>query len=382
MDIDKILSTMLRASDGVSDLNFSVGQPPLVEANGRLIPAVRDPAKSQLTGERTAQLAEAILGDNEDLLKELAQNGACDCSYTLADGTRFRANVFQVQGNLSIVLRVLPTEVPTLQGLGLPSIFDEIVRTQNGLVLVTGATGSGKSTTLAAMINAINESRQAHIITLEDPVEFKHVHKRGTINQREKGSDFPTFAAGLRAALRQAPKVILVGELRDAESMEIALKAAETGHLVLSTLHTIDAGQTVSRIVGMFPQAEQVMVRTRLSQVLRYIVGQRLLPKLSGSRVAALEIMGSTMRVRELIERGENEDRTFYNTIADSRAFGWQTFDQHISALFQRAQITRDTAFAFCSDRGVMRAEIDRVRSARGESTADLGELELEIVRE
>ena len=379
MDLDQVLSMMMRVAPNVSGLNFTVGLPPMVESEGRLVPALDDAGKAILGPERTLQIAEAILRDNTALRRTLQDTGSCDCSYALADGTRFRTNIFLALGNLTVVLRVLPSRVPTLAELNLPPILKEIPPLTNGLVLITGATGSGKSTTLGAIVDAINDTRPVHVITLEEPVEFRHVHKRATVNQREKGSDFSTFAEGLRAALRQSPKVILVGELRDPESMEIALKAAETGHLVLSTLHTIDAGQTISRIAGMFALEEQRHVRSRIGQVLRYVVGQRLLPRVDGGRVAAVEVMGTSLRVRELIEAGETHDKTFYQVIADQRPFGWQTFDQHIAELFEKNLIAREVAMAFCSDRSIMRRDIDRVRAAHGEDTADLGELELAV---
>ncbi|MEM7264279.1 MAG: type IV pilus twitching motility protein PilT, partial [Planctomycetota bacterium] len=247
----------------------------------------------------------------------------------------------------------------------------------NGLVLVTGATGSGKSTTLAALIDRINETRAVHVVTLEDPVEFVHRHQLATVNQRELGSDFFEFADGLRAALRQAPKVILVGEMRDRETLEIGLKAAETGHLVLSTLHTVDAGQTISRITGMFQERERDLIRSRLSEVLRYVVGQRLLPREDGGRVAALEIMGSSLRSRELIQNGETLEKTFYQVIADTRPHGWQTFDQHILDLYEQRIVSEEVAKTYASDRSIMNREIDRVRHSRGEDTSGLGELEM-----
>ncbi|MEM7200874.1 MAG: PilT/PilU family type 4a pilus ATPase [Planctomycetota bacterium] len=381
MDLQKILSTMMSTARGVSDINFTVGRPPQVEANGALMPAVHDPQRSVLTAEKTFEIAEAVMGDNQSIRQMLEETGACDCAVELDNGIRLRANVFLARGNLSVVLRVLPGTVPTLKQLRVPEALSDIPYLNNGLVLVTGATGSGKTTTLAAIIDAINSTREVHVVTLEDPIEFLHEHRKATINQREKGSDFSTFAGGLRSALRQAPKVILVGELRDSETMEIALKAAETGHLVLSTLHTIDAGQSISRIAGMFAHEEQRLVRSRVSQVLRYVVGQRLLPRRGSGRVAAVEIMGTDLRVRELIENGESEDKTFYHVISEGRPFGWQTFDQHIAEMFEGKTISREVAMAHCSDRSVMRREIDRIRSRRGEDTADLGELELEFIR-
>ena len=378
LDINSILATMLDCAPGVSDIHFTVGMPPLVESEGRLIHAMRESSKSLLTPERTKQIADALIRDNDALWQSLESQGDCDTSYALPDGARFRANIFRAQGNLSIVLRALPKIVPSLDNLGLPSVLRQIPPLNNGLVLVCGATGSGKSTTLAALVDAINELRPVHILTLEDPVEFRHSPKMGNVNQREKGIDFTSFADALRAGLRQAPKVILVGEMRDKETMEIALKAGETGHLVLSTLHTIDAGQTIHRIVGMFDPDEQALMRSRLAQVLKFVVGQRLVPMKRGGRVAALEIMGTSMRVRELIENGETENKTFQKIIAEGQPYDWQTFDQHICELYAQGVINEEVAHSYSTDRAIMRSSIDQLHSSRGEDTSDLGELELE----
>lgn len=378
LDLDAILTAMVECAPDVSDLHFTAGQPPLVESQGKLIPAVREPIKALLTPQRIREIAAALIGENEALQRSLEQQGDCDCSYTLPDGGRFRANVFRVQENLSIVLRALPKTIPTLEQLKFPTVLRQIPRLNHGMVLVTGATGTGKSTTLAALIDAINATRPIHILTLEDPVEFRHPHKLACVSQREMGVDFHSFADALRAGLRQSPKVILVGEMRDRDTMEIALKAAETGHLVLSTLHTIDAGQTINRIIGMFSQDESTLLRSRLAAVLRFVVAQRLLPKVGGGRIAALEIMGSNMRVRELIEKGESEHKTFQKVISDSRPFEWQTFDQHICDLYGQGIVTEETAHSYSTDRAVMRGAIDRLQVARGEDTSDLGLLQLE----
>jgi twitching motility protein PilT len=378
LDIDAILSAMVQCAPEVSDLHFAIGQPPLVESQGKLIPAVRDPGKSLLTADATREIADALIRGKDALRAVLEEKGDCDCSYTLPDGRRFRANIFSVQHNLCIVLRALPSSIPTLDHLKFPNVLRQIPRLNNGMVLVTGSTGTGKSTTMAALIDAINATRPVHILTLEDPVEFRHHHKLGCVNQREKGVDFESFADALRAGLRQAPKVILVGEMRDRETMEIALKAAETGHLVLSTLHTIDAGQTIHRIVGMFHQDEESLLRSRLAAVLRFVVAQRLVPKVGGGRVAALEIMGSNLRTREVIEKGETEHKTFQRVIADSRPFEWQTFDQHICELYAQGVISEESAHSYSTDRAVMRGAIDRLQVARGEDTSELGPLEME----
>jgi twitching motility protein PilT len=252
-----------------------------------------------------------IIGDNLWHIEDLLRHGSCDASYSLSDQARFRVNIFSQRGSFSIVCRQLNAAVPTLQQLKFPEIFTEIPKEKTGLVLITGATGSGKSTTLAAILDEINRTKAVHIVTLEDPVEYLHKHQVATFNQRELGLDFDTYANGLRAALRQAPKVILVGEMRDRDTVKIALSAAETGHLVLSTLHTINAGETINRILGMFEPDEQEQVRTRLSDSLRWIASQRLVPRLSGGRFALIELMGSNLRTQETIRLGESEGKTF-----------------------------------------------------------------------
>ncbi|MFQ5503245.1 MAG: type IV pilus twitching motility protein PilT [Planctomycetota bacterium] len=330
-----------------------------------------------LTPEDTASIARAIIGDKDQLMEALETRGSCDCSHQLPDGTRTRVNIFKVKGCHAIVMRALPTEIPGFEELALPEILAEIAALKTGLAVVTGPTGSGKSTTMAAIIDRINRTRPVHIVTLEDPIEFLHPHKLGTLNQRELGTDFHAFADGLRAALRQAPKVIFVGEIRDRESIEIALKAAETGHLVLSTLHTIGAGQTVNRIVGMFDFEEERLVRSRLSQVLRFVVGQRLLPKKKGGRVASLEIMASDLRVQELITNGEGDGKTYYDVIQAARSKGWQTFDQHIVELLDQDLITEEVAMAYASDSSVMHRERDKIRVKRGQETSEIGDLEM-----
>jgi twitching motility protein PilT len=291
---------------------------------------------------------------------------------------RFRVNIFSQRNNYSIVLRKLETKIPTCEELKLPKPFYKMAQEKNGIILVTGATGSGKSTSLAAVLNEVNESKSVHVVTLEDPVEYEHPHKKSTFNQREMGSDFDQFASGLRAALRQAPKVILVGEMRDRETVEIGLSAAETGHLVLSTLHTVDAGQTINRILGMFTTEEENQVRIRLADTVRWIVCQRLLPKVGGGRVAAFEIMGTNLRVVDSILHGESEGKTYYEIIQASSAFGWTTFDDYIVGLFKKGLITEETALAYASRRGVVGRGLDSVKSSRGEATTDIDELKID----
>lgn len=373
-----LLGFALRAHSQASDINFTVGRLPQIEVHGELKEVALGDWNAPLTEFETECLKSAILGEDESLARVLEETGSADCAVELDDGTRFRANVFRARDAYSIVLRVLPREVPTLENLALPPIIGQIPALKDGLVLVSGATGSGKSTTLAAVVDAINRTRAVHIVTLEDPIEFTHTHRAATVNQREKGKDFFEFSNGLRAALRQAPKVILVGEMRDRETMEIALKAAETGHLVLSTIHTVRPGDSIHRIGGMFEGSERGLVRTRLAQVLRFVVGQRLLPKQGGGRVAALEILGSSLRVRNLIEYGESEDNTFSRVIEDSRPHGWQTFDQHIVEHLEAGVITEEIARAYAVDRSAIARDIDRVKTRRGEATSDIGDLTMD----
>lgn len=378
LSLDALFSEMLRRFPRASDLNFTVGRSPQMEVEGELVDVNTGDLPMTLEAEDTRSIVELFVPQVPNLLDKLTTEGAADCAYELTSGTRLRVNIFRARGSYSIVLRVLAAKVPSLESLSLPTKISEIPPLRNGLVLVTGSTGSGKSTTLAAIVDRMNATRPHHIVTLEDPIEFVHQHRRGTVNQRELGQDFTDFSSGLRSALRQAPKVILVGELRDRETLEIGLKAAETGHLVLSTLHTIDAGQTISRMVGLFESREQPLIRSRIAEVLRYVVSQRLLPSATRGRVAALEIMASSLRVRELILQGEQQDRSFAQVIADARAHGWQTFDQHILELYQGQQITAEVALMHATDKPTVAREIDRMRTAQGHDTSGLGQLEME----
>ncbi len=376
-ELDNILTTMLDSQPEVSDLLFTVDKPPQVESFGELKPVTLDPAITALTPFQTEMVALNIIGENHWLIGDLLRRGSCDASYSLSDKARFRVNIFSQRGNYSIVCRKLNTAVPTLDWLQFPEIFTKIPREKTGLVLVTGATGSGKSTTLAAVLNEINQSKPVHIVTLEDPVEYVHPQQRATFNQRELGQDFDSFASGLRAALRQAPKVILVGEMRDRETVSIALSAAETGHLVLSTLHTIDAGQTINRILGMFEPEEQEQVRVRLADTLRWIVSQRLVPKVGGGRYAMLEIMGSNLRTQESIRLGESEGKSFYEIIEASHTFGWRTFDHSCLEAFEEGKITEETALLYCTKRGPVTRGIDNIKKSRGETTTSVGNLRM-----
>ncbi|MGH8067961.1 MAG: type IV pilus twitching motility protein PilT [Candidatus Entotheonellia bacterium] len=377
-DVNFILERMLGSHDSVSDLNFTVAKPPQVEASGQLMPVRIDQRLESLTPFQTETLALHLLQGDRRLTQMLISHGSCDCSYALAGKARFRVNVFQQRSSYSIVLRKLGTQIKSIEELQLPAVFHKMAREKNGLILVTGATGSGKSTTLAALINEINDANAIHIVTLEDPVEFEHPQKKATINQRELGVDFDSFATGLRAALRQAPKAILVGEIRDRETIEIALSAAETGHLVLSTLHTVDAGQTINRILGMFDKDEETLVRNRLADTLRWIVSQRLLPKVGGGRVAALEILCTGLRVKDAVLHGESEGKTFYEIIESGAPFGMQTFDQDIIRFFEDGLITEETALAYASHKTLVRRGVDNIKKKQGMVTSDIGELALD----
>jgi twitching motility protein PilT len=374
LGLDRKTDTIMRRRKAVSDLNFTVNRPLQVEQDGELIPVECNPPLDHLTPYQTEMIALNLINGNPRLTEDLIRTGSCDASYSVADMLRFRVNIFSQRGRYSIVMRKLNTEIPTVAGLKLPEIFRDVAKEKTGLVLVTGATGSGKTTTLAAILNEINTTKSVHIITLEDPVEFVHPHRKSTFNQREMGSDFSTFATGLRAALRQAPKVVLVGEMRDRETVEIGLSAAETGHLVLSTLHTIDAGQTINRILGMFETEEQEQVRIRLADTLRWVISQRLVPRVGGGRYALIEIMGANLRTKDSIVHGESEGKGFYDIIESSHSFGWRNFDQACLEAYEHNIITEETALNYSSKRGFVSRGIDAIKKARGEapSTSDL----------
>jgi len=349
-DLPPIIERMLLVSDKISDLNFSVGQLPQVEINGKLTP-VQPLGLQKLTPYQTEIIAMTLLEENPEAAERLVKTGTADLSYSLPSRARFRCNVFQQRGVYSIVMRVIPTDIPTLASLSLPSQLAEIADLRNGLVLLTGPTGSGKSSTLAAIIDIINESKHYHVVAIEDPIEYLHTHKNSTINQREVGHDTKDFPSALRAALRQAPKVILIGEMRDYETTEIALEAAETGHLVLSTLHTIDASKTVDRIIGLYPKNEEPVIRTRLAQTFRYIVSQRLITRTDfRGRIAAVEILKSTPRTREYIENGETEGKSLLDAMRDGRLDGMQDFDTVIKDLIERNIVTMEDGLGFATN--------------------------------
>jgi twitching motility protein PilT len=351
-----LLAAMLRTSAKISDLFFSPGKPPLVEINGKLTPAG---ATRALTGEDTRRIASDLIGNNEDARDNLSKLGSCDVSYSLPGSNRFRVNIFMQRGTCAVVMRVIPGKVPDFESLNLPAELGKIVGLRNGIVLVTGPTGSGKSSTLAAIIDKINKEQFYHVLTIEDPIEFLHPHKNCIVHQRELHADTPSFALALRAALRQAPKVILVGEMRDRETIEIAMEAAETGHLVLSTLHTIDASKTVERIVGVFPMAEQHTLRNRLAKSFRYIISQRLIPRKDGSgRVAAIEILKSTLRTREYVEKGEGDGKTLLDAMRVGGQDGMQHFDGEIERLIREGVLDFDTGLAYATNPGNLQLEL------------------------
>jgi len=376
--VDNILTGMLEAYDGVSDLNVTVDKPFQVEASGQLKPVSLNPPIDRLTPFQSEMFALNLINSDRRLTRILLEEGSCDTSYQLAGKARFRVNIFSQKGCYSVVMRQLATRIPTIGEMNLPEAFRKMTGERNGIILVTGATGSGKSTSLAAVLNEINETKSVHVVTLEDPVEFVHSQKKATFNQREMGMDFDAFSSGLRAALRQAPKVILVGEMRDRETVEIGLSAAETGHLVVSTLHTVDAGQTIARIVGMFEQEEEKQIRIRLADTVRWIACQRLLPKVGGGRVAAFEIMGSNLRVKDTILNGESEGKTFYEIIEGSRPFGMMTFDQCIADLYKKGLVSEDTAMSYASRKAIVGRSIDSVKQEKGEKTTEIEDLSLD----
>ncbi|HQX55450.1 MAG TPA: PilT/PilU family type 4a pilus ATPase [Pyrinomonadaceae bacterium] len=350
LDIGPIIEQMLLVSENVSDLNFSVSQKPQVEINGVLYPT-SPIGLGKLSTYQTETIAMSLIRDSPDAAHQLAKFRTADLSYALPGRCRFRVNIFQQRNSYSIVMRVIPHQIPSFDSLRLPKALEDIAEIRNGIVLLTGPTGSGKSSTLAAIIDRINEIKAYHIVTIEDPIEFLHNHKKSTINQREVGADTKDFASALRAALRQAPKVILVGEMRDLETAEIALEAAETGHLVLSTLHTIDASKTIDRIVGLYPKNEERIIRTRLAQTFRYIVSQRLIPKADGKgRVAAVEILKSNPRTREYIEKGETEGKTLLDAIRDGEIDGMQDFDSVIRGMIERSEISIEDGLSFATN--------------------------------
>ncbi len=375
--IDPLLTAMVQSSDGVSDLLFAVGRPPIVEQHGVLVEFPID--TGNLTSSQIEQVSAHLMNGEERLLQDMAKLGACDCSYALENIARFRVNIFKQNGRQAIVMRKLQTQIPTIEGLGLPPIFHEMIKEKNGIIFVTGATGSGKTTTLAAMLDELNRTQQIHILTLEDPIEFLHPHQRALFNQRELGKDFPDFASGLRSALRQAPKAILVGEIRDRATMEIAMTASETGHIVFSTMHTISAGQTINRILGMFAKDEEQQLRQRLADTVRYVVSQRLVSKIGGGRLLVTEIMGSSLRTRETLLYGEAENRSFQEIIEAGGTMGWHSFDQCLLEAFKSELITDETALIFCAHKNKMRRDLDMLKKLRDQLFEEPSGLRMEL---
>jgi len=352
-----LLTRLVAAGSAVSDLILSPGRPPQIEDRGNLIP-VLVPGLESLRPQDTCRIARDVVNNHAQAMAALKDHGACDVSYSLASVGRLRVNIFRQRGTYALVMRVIAQTIPTLEGLGLPRSLGHIATLRNGLVLVTGPTGSGKSSTLAALIDLINETRAEHIVTVEDPIEFLHQHKKATIHQRELHTDTPTFALALRAALRQAPKVILVGEMRDRETIDVALMAAETGHLVLSTLHTIDAAKTVDRIIGAFDLSEQAQIRARLANCFQYIVSQRLVPTTDSGRMAVVEVLRSTLRTREYLEAGGAEGRGLLDAMRDSDLDGMQTFDGELQRLVHEGRVSVQTALTYASHPGDLRVAL------------------------
>jgi twitching motility protein PilT len=365
-----IIATMLRAAPKISDLIFSPGRAPQVEVNGELV-QLKIPGVGMLKPDDTARIANDLMGRSKHAMENLKEEGSCDISYSVPKLSRFRVNIFTQRGSCGIVMRVIPTEIPDFKTLNLPPELNEAASLRPGIVLVTGPTGSGKSSTLAAFVDKINQTRACHVITIEDPIEFLHQHKLATIHQRELHTDCPSFALALRAALRQAPKLILVGEMRDKQTIEVALEAAETGHMVYSTLHTIDASKTVERIIGVFPLEEQNAIRGRLAKSFRYIVSQRLIPRIDGSgRVAAFEILKATIRTREYVQKGESEGKSLLDAMRDAENGEMQCFDDEIEKMIRAGVIDMEMGLSYCTNQGNLRLCLADFVEAQGNKTA------------
>jgi twitching motility protein PilT len=362
-----LIATMIAANPKTSDLIFSPGRLPQAKANGQLMP-FRIQGVGLLKPEDTALIAADLIGKNAQALQKLKEEGSCDISYSLAQVSRFRVNIFTQRGSCAIVMRVIPSSVPDFAALNLPPQLADAANLRNGIVLVTGPTGSGKSSTLAAILNKINMEKAYHIITIEDPIEFLHTHQRGTVHQRELHSDTPSFGLALRAALRQAPEVILVGEMRDKETIEVALEAADTGHLVFSTLHTTDASKTVERIIGVFPLSDQNAIRNRLAKAFRFVVSQRLIPRCDGSgRVAVFEILKSTMRTREYVERGETEGKSLLDAMHDGANDGMQFFDGEIEKVIRAGLVDIHTGLSYATNPGNLKLQLGDLLDSQNE---------------
>jgi len=370
-DLNRIFEFMLGYRENVSDLNFSVGRSPQVEVDGSLI-SVPIKGVEKLSPFQTEIIALTLMGQDQEITRKLITSGSTDLSYALPGVTRFRVNIFQQRGTLGVVMRVIPSAVPSIESLSLPKALYQVAEEKTGIVLVTGPTGSGKSTTLATVINEINQKHAYHIVTIEDPIEYMHMHRQSTINQRELGSDTTTFAMALRAALRQAPKVILVGEMRDQETTEIALEAAETGHLVLSTLHTIDASKTIDRIIGIFPKSDEQQIRIRFAQSFKWVISQRLIPKQKGGRLAIFEILKSTQRTREYVVKGELEGRSLLDAMNDGSLEGMQTFDRELEKAVRKGILNEQVALSYATNAGNLKLQLEGLSTEEG---MDMGSL-------
>jgi twitching motility protein PilT len=374
-ELDKLLEAMIQFADGISDLLFVTDRPLQVETQGELKPFIYGQSEAILTSARIEALAMAIIGNNQRLLQDLKEHGSCDCGYTLKNACRFRVNIYLQNGNFAMVMRHLKPLIPTFDTLNLGATFHEIIKEKNGIIFVTGGTGMGKTTTMAAMLNEINKTRDIHILTLEDPIEFVLTPIKSTFSQRELGRDFFSFHKGMRAAMRQAPKIIFIGEIRDRETMEIVLNAGETGHLVFSTLHTTSASMTINRIIGMFGADEETQVRERLAGSMRYIISQRLVPACSGARLLVTEMMGSNLRTREAILLGENEGRRLDDIIEAGSVYGWHSFEQSLYKAYEQDLITEETALLYCTNKMKMVQRIDALsvhKPRRGANTNPL----------
>ncbi len=376
--LDHLLHQILDFAPDTSDIIFTVNKPVQVEVHGELRNAQISTNLGPLLPFQVEAIAMCLMGRKLRLYFDQLRTGSCDLSYELPGRCRFRVNVLGQKGSLAIVMRKLTSLVPSISELGLPDVFYEMAKEKFGLVFITGATGTGKTTSLAALIDNINQTHRKHIVTLEDPIEYVHEHKLGTVNQRELGLDFDSFSSGLRAALRQAPKVILVGEIRDRETISIALEAAETGHLVLGTLHTSDTGQTINRIIGMFELAEERLIRSRLAESLKFVISQRLMPRMGGGRVAAFEILKTNLRIREVVLNGETEDKTIYSIVESGDAYGMITFDKYLADLFRDNVITEESAMTNASDKSRLAQMIDKIKTARGDKVTNIEGLELD----
>ncbi len=375
--VKELISKLAFIKEGISDIFILAGYPFQIIVYGKVENVfLEEFPVEKLTSFQTEEIAFNLLQDKPHLYKKLLKDGYADFSFFLDDETRFRVNVFSRQKTYNIIMRKLESKVRSIEDLGLPEVFYKIAKEKYGIILVTGATGQGKTTTLAAILHEINKNEAVHILTLEDPVEYVHKPIKATINQRELGTDFSSYAEGLRAALRQAPHVILVGEIRDRETMDIALTAAETGHLVFSTLHTIGASQTINRIIGFYSTEEEQQIRFRLAASLKWIIGQKLLPKVGGGRIAIFDILYNNLRAREIILSGESENRTFYDVMSQGSPYGMQTFDQNIIELFKRGLIEEEVALYHCIRRDIVGRQIELIKKQLG---ADEGAFRLEL---